>query len=101
MSYCSGSMAATPNAVIRDPSRRCRFMGRRPAAQSSRDPERPGAGRLFSGCTDVVGAGDTPTPIAASAAAASAFLLSAQAGQQRECSHAWPVLAKPNGRRGS
>ena len=70
-------MAATPNAVIRDPSRRCRFMGRRPAAQSGPDTSSAGAARvtamaleaaasplagkmmwrLFSGCTDVVGAG--------------------------------------------
>ena len=42
MSYCYGSMTATPNAVIRDPSRRCRFMGRLPAAQSGRDRSAPG-----------------------------------------------------------
>ena len=41
-------MLATPTAVIRDPSRRCRFMRRRPAAQSGRDPERPGAARVIA-----------------------------------------------------
>jgi len=44
---------------------------------------------------------DAAIPMFTSAAMTSAFRLACHAGQQRECSQAWPIGSVPNGKSGS